>query len=71
MVNSRASFVIRVWLDERGDLWGTVIDPMAEWQHPFHTIENLGQLIQQRLAHNHQVISEPSEVTIQVQQDGS
>jgi hypothetical protein len=45
----RRAFVLRLWLDENGRIYGHIQEPMSGWQRPFTGIETLPQLIVERL----------------------
>lgn len=41
----RSAFVLRVWQDEDGRIYGHIQEPMSGWQRPFTGVDNLCQLL--------------------------
>jgi len=45
----RRAFVLRVWQDETGRVWGLISEPMKEWQVPFSGLDRLWAILMDRL----------------------
>ena len=45
----RRSFVLRVWQDETGHVWGQITEPISKWRMPFAGIDELWATLIARL----------------------
>ncbi len=45
----RRAFVLRVWQDETGHVWGQITEPVSEWRRPFASADELWALLMNRL----------------------
>jgi hypothetical protein len=41
----RRAFVLRVWQDESGRIWGQITEPVSEWRRPFAGLEELWDIL--------------------------
>lgn len=45
----RGTFVLRIWEDRNGRVWGKVNEPASGWQRPFAGVDQLGLLLLEQL----------------------
>jgi len=41
----RRAFVLRVWQDETGYVWGQIAEPISQWRRAFASIEELWAIL--------------------------
>lgn len=49
----RTAFVLRIWQDEDGHIYGHIQEPMSGWQRPFTGVDDLCQLLLDQMSNRY------------------